>query len=327
MQPAPSLSTWPHAEPPFHAGEQAMQTRAGARERMAERGPRVIRGAMPEQHRAFFAQLPFVVLGAVDESGQPWASWLVGEGAGFVSSPDDTHLRIGALPPPGDPLRGLLRDGSTLGLLGIELPTRRRNRANGLVEQLDDEGFTLRVRQSFGNCPKYIQQREQLASRPATLGMPARRLAHLGDPAATPARALVQQADTFFIATHAPGDAPNTGSDVSHRGGRPGFVALGDDGASLQWPDFSGNMFFNTLGNLAADPRAGLVFADFERGDLLHVNGRVEVIWDGPQLARFAGAQRLLHMRIDDVLWRPSALPLRWQLVGFSPALADIGTW
>lgn len=145
----------------FHAGEQAVQARLGVRERMAELGPRVIRGAIPAQHREFFPLLPFVVLGAVDTSGQPWATLLAGP-EGFVQSPDDTTLRIDARPGEDDPLAASIVPGAALGLLGIELPTRRRNRANGVVTQVDQHGFTLRVQQSFGNCPKYIQQREQL---------------------------------------------------------------------------------------------------------------------------------------------------------------------
>src|SRR5204862_7324662 len=141
------------------------------------------------------------------------------------------------------------------------------------------------------------------------------------------AAALVRAADTFFIATHAAGEAPSAGSDVSHRGGRPGFVHVSDDGRTLTWPDFIGNNFFNALGTLAAEPRASLVFADFKRGDLLHVNGRAEIVWDGAALDGFAGAQRLVCLRIGHVLHRPAALPLRWQFVDASPALDGTGVW
>jgi hypothetical protein len=43
--------------------------------------------------------------------------------------------------------------GARIALLGIELPTRRRNRMNGVVVDLDVSGFVVRVEQSFGNCP------------------------------------------------------------------------------------------------------------------------------------------------------------------------------
>ncbi|MGE5338380.1 MAG: pyridoxamine 5'-phosphate oxidase family protein [Gemmatimonadota bacterium] len=308
------------AASPFHAGELAVQTRAGSRERMAQVGPRVIRNVLPQQHREFFALLPFIALGAADDTGQPWATLLAGAAAGFVTSPDDTHLRVEALPPDGDPMRPLIRDGAPLALLGIELPTRRRNRANGRVVDAGKAGFGLRVMQSFGNCPKYIQRRE-LQHRAGPPPEAVRRTHRLDATAA----ALIHAADTFFIATHAAGDAPSAGSDVSHRGGRPGFTRASDDGRTLTWPDYPGNTYFNTLGNLAVEPRTGLVFPDFANGDLLHVAGRAEIIWDGPALAHFAGAERLVRLHIDQVLYRPEALPLRWRLVEPSPELQRLG--
>lgn len=318
-----TLPVWPHAEPPFHPGERAVQTRAGSAERMAEIGPRVMRAVMPDQHREFFPLLPFVALGAVDAGGQPWASVLTGAQAGFVTSPDEASLQVQALPGRDDPLASLLRPGAALGLLGIELPTRRRNRANGRIVELRDGGFTLAVEQSFGNCPKYIQRRALLPAHVAATPAAAQRMTQLD----APARALVRGADTFFVATHAAGDLASGGTDVSHRGGRPGFVRVSDDGRVLTWPDFAGNRFFNTLGNLALESRAGLLFADFERGDLLHVAGQAEVVWEGADLRGFEGAERLVRLQVSEAVWRPGAWALRWTLVDTSPALAGTGVW
>jgi len=319
-----SLPGWPHPSSPWHAGELAVQARAGSFDHMQGVGRRVIRGAMPEQHRDFFPLLPFVALGAVDARGQPWATLLAGGAPGFAWSPDETHLRIDALPPDDDPLAGLLRPGAALALLGIELPTRRRNRANGRIEERDALGFSLQVLQSFGNCPKYIQRREllPLASERSPRATARRAGVLLGA-----ARHQVRVADTFFVATHATGQAQSGGSDVSHRGGRPGFVQVSEDGRTLTWPDFLGNAFFNTLGNIAVQPRTGLVFPDFATGDLLHVNGRAEIVWDGDELEGFEGAQRLVRLRVDEVLQRPAALPLRWRLLEASPALEGTGVW
>jgi predicted pyridoxine 5'-phosphate oxidase superfamily flavin-nucleotide-binding protein len=303
-------------ESPFHAGEQALQARAGVRARMEEIGSHVIRSAMPLQHREFFALLPFIVVGAVDLRRQLQATLLAGPHAGFVQSPNPTHLAVGALPPPDDPLAAALQPGSAVGLLGIELPTRRRNRANGSVAARDEQGFLVHVTQSFGNCPKYIQQRRMVAAPRHAATALVRQADRLDDRAA----ALVQQADTFFIASHAP-----QGSDVSHRGGLPGFVQVSDGGRMLAWPDYVGNSFFNTLGNLAVNGEAALVFADFGSGDLLHVNGRAEILWDGPQLQATPGAQRLLRLQVQQVVHRPAVLPWRWRLVEMSPTLLPFG--
>ena len=110
---------------PFHAGERALQSLVGAREQMEAVGPRVIRDYMPDQHREFFALLPFLVVGSLDADLQPWASMLAAP-AGFAHSPDATHLRIDALPGASDPLAAQLAPGATLGLLGIQPHTRRR---------------------------------------------------------------------------------------------------------------------------------------------------------------------------------------------------------
>lgn len=307
---------------PFHAGELAVQERAGVRDKVAVAGARMIRDWMPEQHRELFEKLPTLFVGSLDEQGRPWASVLAGP-PGFIAAPDAHHLRIAAEPTAGDPLREQLRVGAPLGLLGLEPQTRRRNRMNGHVVATEAAAFTVRVVQSFGNCPQYIQARSPrwAAGEPP----PAVVLAGgLNDAA----RQLVERADTLFIASAAA--AVQGGVDVSHRGGKPGFVRI-DVGAAgrttLTLPDFRGNNLFNTLGNIAAHPHAGLLFVDPERGDLLQLTGDAEIVWDGPELRGFEGAQRLLRVHIVAGRWRPGALPLRWSAPEFAAQLAGTGSW
>lgn len=309
---------------PFHAGEMYVQTLAGSREQMAEVGARVIRLAMPDQHRQFFAQLPFLVMGGLDADNQPWATLLSGT-PGFAQSPDPTLLRVSAFPPPTDPLYGAVTLGAPIGLLGIEPSTRRRNRVNGNIDEVDAQGFTLRVAQSFGNCPQYIRKREATPQ------------AHDAPPVAeTPQSALdddaqwqIASADTFFIATHYAGDgatARSAGTDVSHRGGKPGFVRV-EDANTLVWPDFRGNSFYNTLGNLHANPRAGLVFVDFASGDFLHVAGNAEVLWHDETQSGFEGALRLVRLHVREVRRVRGALPAAWRDGEASPSVERTGAW
>lgn len=304
---------------PFHRGEQQMQQRAGMAARFAKPGAVGIRSAMPDQHRDFFALLPLLFVGSRDNNGQPWASVLTGT-PGFVTSPDAKTLRINAKPLAGDPLEENLGVGRDLGLLGIQLETRRRNRMNGAVAALDTAGFTVSVAQSFGNCAQYIQARR---SHRVDVTSPSLQTeaAHLS----ARAQDLVVKADTFFIATA----AADHGVDVSHRGGKPGFVRLDNDGngSALTVPDFRGNAFFNTLGNIALDPRAGLLFVDFDSGDLLMLAAQAEVIWDGAELAAFNGAERLLRLRVTHGRLLKSALPLRWSAPDYAPQLAKTGAW
>jgi len=108
------------------------------------------------------------------------------------------------------------------------------------------------------------------------------------------------------------------GADASHRGGLPGFVRVEGD-RRLEWPDYPGNAMFNTLGNLAADPRAGLLFVDFEQGHTLQISGRARVVWDERRAAEFAGAERVVEFDVEEVVERRGALPLRWRFVEYSP--------
>ncbi|NKJ42271.1 pyridoxamine 5'-phosphate oxidase family protein [Novosphingobium sp. SG720] len=309
----------------WHEGERAIQAHVGAVARMAELGARVIRPFMPDQHRTFYAQLPFAILGSVDDTGAPWAT--VVEGApGFLSSPDPTRLALAALPHSGDPALGGIYDGAGLGLLGIELHTRRRNRVNGTLRQTSDGASVLEVGQSFGNCPQYIQQRDATLSRPpaSAPAQPAQALDRLD----AAARAMIAAADTFFVASYA--DRPGIGRqvDVSHRGGKPGFVRVDAQGV-LTVPDFSGNLFFATLGNIMLNGRAGLVFIDFESGDLLQMSGTAQVLLDSPEIATFAGAERLWTFTPDRIVRRPGALALRWAFreQGWSPTTLATGQW
>src|SRR6266403_2370989 len=139
---------------PFHAGEQTIQSLAGVRDRIELRGRAVIRDYMPEQHRAFFASLPFMVLGLADQNGHPWATTLSGP-PGFMNSADENLLTINAWLDPGDPLHSCIRDGAPIGGLGIELSTRRRNRVNGRIENcIIGEGLSIRGSAELWKLPE-----------------------------------------------------------------------------------------------------------------------------------------------------------------------------
>lgn len=273
-------------------------------------GKRAIRNHMLGQHREFFAQLPFIIAGSVDQHGDAWATLLAGK-PGFMVAPTPYVLDIDARADPRDPASEGLQEGNAIGLLGIELHTRRRNRLNGVLR--DSPAGTLRVwvDQSFGNCPQYIQRRDsELVREPDA---PFTGSVETGTTIDPPARKIIDAADTFFVASYADREDRRQ-VDVSHRGGPAGFVHIGDDGV-LTIPDFSGNLFFSTLGNILLNGRAGLLFIDFETGDVLQMTGDAHVILDSPEIARFPGAERLWTFQARHVVRRPAALPLRGSLV------------
>jgi predicted pyridoxine 5'-phosphate oxidase superfamily flavin-nucleotide-binding protein len=304
---------------PYHAGECEIQERVGVRERVEAAGRHSIRRFMPDQHRTFFTQLPTFFVGSSDAQRRPWASVMVGR-PGFLQSPDPKRLDASARPFAGDPLNENLRGGAVVGALGLEFHTRRRNRVNGHVEMTGD-GFAIHVDQSFGNCPQYIQARQfHFRERAGEASSPERLSALAGA-----AQAVVAKADTFFIASQAGGDAGDWrhGIDVSHRGGRPGFVAIEDE-RTLIWPDYRGNFFFNTLGNLAADPRCGLLFLDFDGGDVVQLTGRAEILWDFDRDdPRWRDAQRLVRFGMDEGVYLRDAVSLSWDFLSQAPQFAQ----
>ena len=308
---------------PFHRGEKTLQSHVGVRDKMERFGKKVIRSFMPKQHQNFFSQLPFLFVGHVDKHGWPWAS-IICNPPGFVSATSDTELRITSQPAVGDPLREVFSnenvDSTQLGLLGIELPTRRRNRLAGHVMHSENGEVLLKVDQSFGNCPKYIQSRDVSLIKPETMPEPVVETMTVLDEAA---KAMISQADTFFVASYfsrGAGSHESDGADVSHRGGKPGFVRIDSD-KKLTIPDYRGNNHFNTLGNIIENGKAGLLFLDFSTGEILMMTGNASVDMDTEEAALFNGAERLWSFEPAEVRRIKYALPLRWSFNDFSPNL------
>lgn len=316
MQQLPS-----HRQSPWHAGEKQLQEKVGVAERMEVLGQKVIRDYMPDQHREFYHQLPFMIAGAVDGAGQPWATLIEGE-EGFVTSLDPRRLSFDLTAmalDPLDPAISGLGSGEAIGLLGIELHTRRRNRINGHIRQSSAQRLDIDVEHSFGNCPQYIQLRQYRrvhqrgVERLDATGLDARSAEMIGC------------ADTFFVASYVEHDDGRRSVDVSHRGGRAGFVRV--QGNRLTIPDYAGNLHFNTLGNLSVNPRAGLLFVDFATGDVLQLAGRAEIILDSPLIKAFEGAERLWTFDVEQVVLRPAAISLRWAFEEYAPTSLMTGTW
>lgn len=275
----------------WHPGELEAQQRAGTLAQSAQRSA-FLRPFLTGQLQDFFPLLPYITIASVTPDGTPWASQLHGL-PGFAHAPDETTLRIDALPVEGDPLAATLVPGAALGLLGLQPETRRRNRVNGRVAAVDAGGFTLAVEQAFGNCPKYIVRRPWAVAQ-----LPPPRVETLAALDGG-ARRLITEATTVFVASTAGRDG---GADASHRGGQPGFLELDDDGAVVV-PDYAGNGFFNTLGNLLVHGRAGLTVPDFATGDLLQIGGAVSIQWQGSDSLAARGVERLWRFYPESGRW------------------------
>ncbi|MCG3753799.1 pyridoxamine 5'-phosphate oxidase family protein [Amycolatopsis sp. Poz14] len=248
----------------FHSGELAVQREAGV-ERQAARLSRMAEPAGISAGMAgFLAERTFLVLTGRAVDGRLWTSPVTGP-PGFLETRSATTLAIHRVLPEGDPLHGLPA-GQLLGMTSVEFATRRRVRINGTLSTAAKDHLIVEVEQAYGNCPQYIQQRA---------------LTHDVEPAPAEERAelsaddtqLIQEADTFFLGTVNPAH----GADASHRGGAPGFVRV--EGNAVRWPDYPGNNLFNSLGNIAANPEAALLFFDFATGRILQVSGTAEIEW------------------------------------------------
>ena len=287
----------------YTPGERAVQERADVLV-AAARSARGIRSDIPEVAAAFLAERPFVVVGAGDAEGRVWAS-LVSGSPGFARAVDEHTVDLSAPIAADDPLADLA-DGSFIGLLALDPATRRRMRVNGRVRRRRG-GLEVEVDQVVSNCPKYITERHR---RVQDHSAPPRR--RTGGPLELEQRDHVAAADTFFIAS-----ATDDGADASHRGGNPGFIDVRDD-RHLSWPDYAGNAMFLTLGNLESNPRAGLLFVDWEVGRTLQITGTAAVDWDPDAAARSRGAERTITFEIERWVEVQGASSTSWELGSLS---------
>ena len=305
----------------WHAGELAVQARVGESD-VASRIARSIHTHLPPVAATFLGEQPMLVIGAADDTGALWTSLLVGS-PGFIRPSSDTTVEVGAHPAPGDPLAAVLSDGPRpIGSIAIEPASRRRMRLNGRSQPID-QGLRITLEEVFANCPKYISARTVLGPTDGPTAQSSRSTVLSDDDVA-----LMRRADTFFISTGAPGG----GVDTSHRGGRPGFVAI--DGQMVTFGDYAGNSMYTTLGNLEVNPRAGLLFMDFATGDTLQITGAAAVDFDMAdpvatgRPTNAGGALRMVRMSVDGVVRRQGGMGLVWgpaEASRFSPDPAAIG--
>lgn len=292
----------------YHSGERKLHAETGAVEAAAGMG-RMVLPIIAHLYVDFIRSQRFVIIGTADNQGMAWGSILSGE-PGFMQVMDERTLRIDALPDKQDPVSGNFREGAEIGLLLLDFSTRRRLRVNGRVV-MGDGGFSVRTRQVYPNCPRYIQARicETGGNAPVSP-----RLTRQATSLNREYQERIGRADTFFIASY----HPEGGADVSHRGGYPGFVRV-VDGETIIWPDYNGNGMFNTLGNIVENPACGLLFMDFERGGTLQLSGSADIIRDSARVDTFPGAERIIEFRVKRVIETENATNLRWSFIDYSP--------
>ena len=301
-------------ESPYHAGELLVQEHVGVLSEGASNS-RVIQDSILKGALRFLNQQGMAVLGSLDQDRNVWASVLMGQ-PGFMKAGDErtvTFDRTTMVHNPHDPFWDNISRHPEVGMLAIELASRRRLRVNGTITRMSDDLLQLHVEESYPNCPKYIQRRQITTLGNGTDPFPL--ILERGEILGSNQQALITQADTFFVASA----HPERGVDASHRGGNSGFVTVVDQ-RTLRIPDYLGNSMFNTFGNFVVNPRAGLVFLDFDSGRTLQLIGRPEILHDVDDPAgETGGTKRYWQFHIDRWLEIGPVSQLAWSLLDYSP--------
>lgn len=282
----------------FHEGELLAKDKAGFLQ-AGDREKTFAREDIPDIAKIFIEQQTMALVTTVDEEGSVWVSALWGK-PGFITVVSPKTIIM-------DPIHGHflesaghLTDNNHLGLLLIDFAERRRMRVNGICEISSNGHWKVSTEEVYSNCPKYIQPRRFVSMNRAETNSYKVTGTELPDYQ----QEFIRKADTFFIGSF----SPKHGADASHRGGESGFVDVPSE-RKLIIPDYKGNKFFNTIGNLLLNPKCGLMFIDFERGHTLRLSGIMKVNWDPNVTAAYPGAERVLEFTIQSIIEQTSIMP------------------
>lgn len=308
---------------PFHSGELKVQKRA-KESNIAQRNSRIISSKILPSTLPFIRQQKILFISSIDHQGEVWISMLIGN-PGFIKATNNTSLLLytnNIINNSGDPLWQNIKANPQVGILTIELDTRRRFRVNGTIHKTNNTQFMITVEQAYPNCPKFIQRRQLKFPEPLVRQSPLK--TSKGCCLSNEQLKLISKADSFFVGSARSIDkkTQTRGSfscDASHRGGNPGFVEI-IEGKQLRIPDYRGNSLFNTLGNIQSYPKAGLLFIDFEQAKLLQITGNAFLFWDQKDPTnRTGGTQRFWELEINT--WQQTQLPteLSWEFFDYSP--------
>lgn len=296
---------------PYHEGECEVQKRVGV-EKKAENSGRVISDRIPNGALKFVDKQPMVIVSSQDDKKNIWTSMLVGE-PGFLTAVDEQNVKIdlpAIVSSKLDPFWENIRVSPKVGMLFIEIATRRRLRVNGTVS-IFDKHLNISVEQAYPNCPKYIQRREI-----EVVGTDGNQTDSnmKGTSLTNDLIAWINNSDTFFVGSSDGED----NLDASHRGGNPGFIQIVND-TTLKIPDYPGNSMFNTLGNFMSNPKAGLLFVDFKEGKTLHLAGEAEIIWEEKNVEEITGGtRRFWKFHISKWIQIDSLKGVNWKFVEYS---------
>lgn len=98
------------------------------------------------------------------------------------------------------------------------------------------------------------------------------------------------------------------------RSGLPGFVRVSpSDDRTVILPDYSGNGFFSSLGNIESSRSVGLTMVSFTTGDILYMTGIAENLVGPPAAKVIARHTAITSMQVKAFVFVRHALPVRQQ--------------
>lgn len=286
----------------FHSGELYVQQSTGE-EYFAMQNGSIVKDSIAGSVINFVSNQKFFFASSEDKNGMIWASVLSGN-HDFVQIPDSHNLLLDMdllTSDPKDIFWDNIRENPSIGLLFIELTTRRRFRINGKIMQ-QGKLWKVEIDQAYPNCPKYIQRREMTVSDTKA------------KPESHDLKKWIEKADTVFVASAGGDDS----LDVSHRGGNPGFITWAGENV-LRIPDYQGNSMFMTLGNFHENPNAGLLFVDFSNGETMKLSGKAEIFLNEESAGSFTGGtNRYWDFHIEKVVFGKSLDNFSTHLIDYS---------
>ncbi|TKY90791.1 hypothetical protein EX895_000789 [Sporisorium graminicola] len=217
--------------------------------------------------------------------------------------------------------------------VGIMFDNRRRNKFAGFINERnvgteEDRTIQVEVMEALGNCPKYINTRRLVAHpehRPVVLHtsldltpgehLPAETLKHIA------------QADAIFLATRYTSPAQTIFKShlgINIRGGKPGFLRVTtetvtkNEGEKEQrqvayLPDYSGNRFMSSLGNVHSDKVAGITVPLMKKGtpiDVVYLTGDAQVLLGKESTSIFPGVNTCVRIELTGYMHVQDAVPL-----------------
>jgi predicted pyridoxine 5'-phosphate oxidase superfamily flavin-nucleotide-binding protein len=108
-------------------------------------------------------------------------------------------------------------------------------------------------------------------------------------------KAFIESRDMFFLSTIDHNGRPT----VSYKGGTPGFVRVINP-TTIAFPSYDGNGMYLSMGNIAGSAEIGCLFIDFERPFRTRLQGRAEIVKDGPLMSIFKEAEMVVKVSVTD---------------------------